>query len=109
PSGYGSCGTSFWPCFLRVCRAKMNSGFPNPVLGSYPRTFPVSGCNRLRGGFKTVELEGIEPSAGISVRRDRHAIVSPEKKVRPAASPNRLNSLAFFISVYIIIKLYSDV
>ena len=58
----------------------------------------------MRGGFKTVELEGIEPSAGISVRRDRHAIVSPEKKVRPAASPNRLNSLAFFTLCNIINK-----
>lgn len=27
-----------------------------------------------------VELEGIEPSAGISVRRDRHAVVSPTQK-----------------------------
>jgi hypothetical protein len=28
-----------------------------------------------------VELEGIEPSAGISVRRDRHAAVSPTKTI----------------------------
>ena len=43
-----------------------------------------------------VELEGIEPSAGISVRRDRHAIVSHIKDQRPAGSPKRLDSLAFF-------------
>jgi hypothetical protein len=27
-----------------------------------------------------VELEGVEPSAGISVRRDRHAALAPHKK-----------------------------
>src|SRR5437016_10826119 len=84
-----NCGTSFWPCFLRVSRAKMNSGFPNPVLGSYPRTIPVGGSSRLRGGFKTVELEGIEPSAGISVRRDRHAIVSPKNTGQRNSLPPR--------------------
>ena len=57
----------------------MNSGFPNPVLGSYPRTIPVGGSSRLRGGLKVVELEGVEPSAGISVTRDRHAALAPQR------------------------------
>ena len=44
-----------------------------------------------------VELEGIEPSAGISVRRDRHAIVSPTNAIGPAFVHKTLDSLAFFI------------
>ena len=43
----------------------------------------------MRGGFKTVELEGIEPSAGISVRRDRHAIVSPKNTGQRNSLPPR--------------------
>jgi hypothetical protein len=31
-------------------QSQNDSGLPNPVLGSYPRTFSVSGCTRLRGG-----------------------------------------------------------
>lgn len=53
-----------------------------------------------------VELEGIEPSAGISVRRDRHAVVSPTKDQGPAFFHKSLDSLAFFIPCNIIKKLY---
>jgi len=51
-----------------------------------------------------VELEGIEPSAGISVRRDRHAAVSPAKDPQASIfSSNRLILLAFCLTriVYI--------
>ncbi len=46
-------------------KSQNDSGFPNPVLGSYPRTFPVSGCNPLaeRIGSRW-SLVGIEPTPG---------------------------------------------
>jgi hypothetical protein len=51
-----------------------------------------------------VELEGVEPSAGISVRRDRHAALAPQKNKGPAFVHKSLDSLAFPISPNIIKK-----
>lgn len=73
----------------------MTAGFEPPSLGSSRRTVPFRRWQPLAGISKVVDSEGVEPSAGSSVRRTAAPRPSPHKETRKANVPWVLWMLAF--------------